>query len=86
MQKISLNEAKDDLSTWIDRAFSGEVIRIEDEGKIVQLQPIAMADAESKATALAAFNNLQAISRLSKEDADRYCQEIRRERDAYRNE
>jgi antitoxin (DNA-binding transcriptional repressor) of toxin-antitoxin stability system len=86
MRSISINEARDNLSAWIDRAFMGEEIGIVKDGKVILLKPSAEDISSSPNDPREAFRRIQASSRLTQAEADAYCKELRTDRDSYKDQ
>lgn len=81
MKTLTVQEASKALSAWLRRAVQGEEIAISEGEYVVRLQPLTPEGAENrKLAARKALRELQASSRLTASEAQRYLREVREER------
>ncbi len=83
MKVLTVSEASNDLSTWVQLALEGEEISIRAGNEIVELRPAQQLPGKEGHTQLSprkALRLLQRDARLSAAQAESYLREVREER------
>src|SRR5207237_4517719 len=82
MKTLTVEEAMSGLGRWVELALAGEQIQIRKGDAVVELRPAKMAQpgATDQLAPREALRRLQEEGRLTRDQAERYLNELREER------
>ena len=80
VKTLSVQEASQNLASWLRRAAGGERITIREGDAVVLLQPLSAPPAAGNLSPLAALRQLQSQRRLTAREAEEYLREVNAER------